>query len=185
MQSQKDLLFYSNLCNQCKEVMQLINKRDLRNHFLLIPVDNPKFKIPHIIRAVPTILLANKQVLVDNYVVMYIEKIYASLQNSLQEITPFTIGSSQYSSQYTYLTPDGNGYDNDGQILNQDKAQNNNFILLNDNQSINAPVDNELDNKSNKFDSSIYEKYISSRNNDDESIKKVLDSEGGRMPIVR
>jgi hypothetical protein len=178
MQLQKDLLFYSNLCDHCKDVINTINKKNIRDSFMFVCVDNPKFVIPEFIKVVPSILTIKKQIFINKVLYDYLESKSTHTINTIEEISPFTIGSANYSTSYTWLSTDGNGYDNDGMLLNNE-AKNNNFVLLNDNLSLNAPKENNTDNKSNKFDSSIYEKYINSRTNDDEHIKKILDTDSG------
>jgi hypothetical protein len=175
---QKDLLFYSNFCDHSKDIINIINKKNVRDHFMFICVDNSKFKIPDFITVVPTLLTTKKQIIVGQNLYIYIDKI--SQVSSVQDIIPFTIGSSSFSSDYTWLSPDGNGYQNNANV---DDTRNNSFILLNSDANINAPKDVE-DTKHSKFDSTIYEKFISNRANDDENIKRILDSEG-RMAIIR
>lgn len=181
IQMQKDLLFYSKFCKHSIDVINDITKRALRDNFMFISVDNPKFKIPDFIKVVPTILTYEKQILTGKNVNLYVESKSQTVNKASDEISPFTIGGTQYSAQYTWLSADGNGYDNDGSLLNNDQTRNNNFVLLNTDNHINISKDIEED-KSNKFDSSVYEKYISGRTNDDENIKKILDSDG-RMPV--
>lgn len=181
MQLQKDLLFYSNLCDHCKDVINVINKKNIRDSFMFVCVDNPKFIIPEFIKVVPSILTTKKQIYVNKILYEYLETKTTHTANIVEEISPFTIGSANYSTSYTWLSSDGNGYDSDGKILNSEQTHNNNFVLLNDNLSLNAPKENVTDNKSNKFDSSIYEKYINSRTNDDEHIKKILDTDSRYM----
>lgn len=171
MQLQKDLLFFSNFCNHCKEIISTISKKNLKDHFLMVSVDNKKYKIPNFIHSVPTILTTNKKIYTDVNIINYINSI--KTQDTVNELSPFTMQSS-YSSQYTYLTADG--YDDDGSLLNKDMTHNNNFNLLESDERIIAPVDDD-DSKSSKFDSAIYERFVNSRTNDDEHIKQKLDIE--------
>lgn len=184
MQRKKDMFFFSNYCDHSKSVINAITKKNMRDLFMFVPVDNPKFNIPQFIKMVPTVLSTNNEIITGQSLYNYIEKLAQSFmpQNGPEDVSPFTIGSSSYSSQYTWLTADG--YDNEGSMLNNDQTQHNSFVLLNSDHRINAPKDSDSENKSSKFDSSIYEKYINSRTNDDENIKRILDSET-RNSILR
>jgi hypothetical protein len=92
-----------------------------------------------------------------------------------EDISPFMFGSALNSSQYTYITADGNGYET-GVDLGKDMIQNQNFVMLGVDQKIVAPVDREAESKTSKFDSSLLERYMDSRKNDDEHIKRILNS---------
>jgi glutaredoxin-related protein len=65
----KDILFYSNFCFHCKNILNLINKNpDINNNLLLFCIDNNKNKVPSFIKSVPCILTTNKNILIGKEV---------------------------------------------------------------------------------------------------------------------
>jgi hypothetical protein len=159
---QKDILFYSKFCNHCNEVIAMIMKANIRNLFIFVSVDENKYNIPPFVTHVPTIVTKKKEILKDGDVISYLTR----TEDVSKEISPFSLGDDSYSSSFTFLTE--NGYDVDG-IQSEDKRQ---FVKLTDNASIYTPPEADTSTKSNKFDDSIYERYINGRNADDEVMKR-------------
>lgn len=61
----KDILFYSNFCFHCKNILNLINKNsNIKENLFLFCIDNNKNKVPSFIKSVPTILTTNKDILI-------------------------------------------------------------------------------------------------------------------------
>lgn len=50
------ILFYSNYCNYCQKLIDLINNKKIINKFKLICIDN-NFDIPKYIKKVPTLIV--------------------------------------------------------------------------------------------------------------------------------
>jgi hypothetical protein len=170
----KDMLFFSNFCEHCKDVINLITKKNIRDNFMFVCIDNGKFKIPTCITHVPSIITHKKDVLTDAYVLAYIDKLVNSTTNNNDDISPFSLAQSGYSSSYTWLTD--NGYDNDGKVsLNNEGAVKSNYVMLGAESHIFIPKeDDSSSSKANKFDDSTYEKFINSRNLDEDIIKKSM-----------
>tara|TARA_B100001123_G_C14438953_1_gene681811 strand:- start:4 stop:498 length:495 start_codon:yes stop_codon:yes gene_type:complete len=62
----KDILFYSNFCTYCKEVINNISKTPLNETMLFVCVDDENIQLPPFITSVPTIYLINeKKIVVD------------------------------------------------------------------------------------------------------------------------
>lgn len=165
----KDLFFYSNFCEHCKDVINIITKKNMRELFMFVCVDNNKFRLPPCVTHVPTIITKQKDVLTDRHVIMYIEKMTAATQ--VADISPWM--SNGYSSQYTWLTD--NGYD-DGRMSDVNNVGQQPYVMLGAEQHIFAPKEPENGNKSNKFDDNMYEKYINSRNADDDMLKRQMNA---------
>lgn len=171
--NKKDLLFYSNYCEYCKHLLSLIIKKNIRDYFILVCVDKKELKIPAFIEKVPSIFTFKRELYTDDDITQYIDHLAKSLIKENDDILPFMFETGINSSQYTFITNDGNDYESAG-YSKDDSIIKNNFVSLNIDQKIVTPIDKEADNKSSKFDSAILEKYMNSRKNDDESIKKSL-----------
>ena len=62
----KDILFYSNFCTYCKEVLNNISNTPLNENMLFVCVDDENIQLPPFITSVPTIYLINdKKIVVD------------------------------------------------------------------------------------------------------------------------
>jgi hypothetical protein len=167
----KDLLFYSNYCDFCKEVINVLIKKNVRTKFLLVCVDTRKFDIPSFIDRVPSILnCKNGEVYMDNDVYKYIDNIYLSTIQQ-QDISPLfsMYGNSMYSSSFSSLNE-------------EDERESKNYVWLGDDSPINPQVE-ETKSKSDKLDSSCFERYLETRKNDDTYMKRILDANntGERM----
>jgi len=169
----KDLVFYSNYCEHSKNLINLLIKKNLRDSFILICIDKQGIQIPSFIDRVPSILTVKRELytgdVIDNYIYNIIQS-QTKQENQDDNVTPYMMSSATNSSQYTFITNEGE-YDTGCDIKN-DMMQNNNFVLLNADQKIMIANDREAENKSNKFDSSVLEKYMNMRKFDDEQIKK-------------
>lgn len=160
----KDLLFYSNYCDFCKEVINVLIKKNVRNRFLLVCVDTRKFDIPSFIDRVPSILNSKtNEVYMDGEVYKYIDNLYLSTIQQ-QEISPlFSVyGNSIYSSSFSSLGE-------------EDVKEDKNYQWLGHEDMINPQVDDNKP-KSDKMDSSCFEKYLEARQSDDTYLKKIMDS---------
>lgn len=179
----KDMFFYSNFCDHCKEVISVIMKKNIRPNFLFVCVDDNKFQLPSCVTHVPTIITRQKDVLTDSIVLVYIDKLTNTVSNiENNDISPFSMADAAgYSSSYTWLTNDG--YDNDGTVSLQNESINKtNYVMLGAETHIFIPNDPDSGSggsgssgsKSNKFDSKVFENFINSRNLDDDIVKKTI-----------
>jgi hypothetical protein len=151
----------------------MIIKKGVRDMFLFVPVDKYKHMLPSCVTHVPTVITRQKDVLTGEYIDAYINKNSggggSSDTTSTQDISPYAFPGGGYSSSYTWLTD--NGYD-DGSLSTQNEgAATNGFGPYGSDSRIFAPKEPDT-SKSGKFDDSIYEKFLNSRNSDDEVIKR-------------
>lgn len=174
----KDSFFYSNSCEHCKVLINLIVKKGLREAFLFVPVDKYKHMLPSCVTHVPTIITRQKDVLTGEYIDEYIGKTSGGRETQNEEISPYAFVGG-YSSSYTWLTD--NGYDNDGVVSMQNETSvTNGFVPYGSESRIYAPKEPET-SKSGKFDDSTYEMFVNNRNADDELIKRNMNQNQPRM----
>jgi hypothetical protein len=57
----RPVLFVSNYCEHCKQVLAMLSKKGLRSHFLIANVDKHSAQLPSFVQRVPTILTENKE----------------------------------------------------------------------------------------------------------------------------
>jgi len=150
MAHNKDLLFYSNFCKFSKDVLALINKKNLKDEFVLINVDVPKYTIPRIVDRVPMIITTSKQIAADSVLFNYIE----SKMEKTEEISPYQLNSDMIGdSSFSFL---------DEECTN-DMCQG--YTYLKDiGNSVRPNIDEPP--QGNKLESSALEKYVSTRDND-------------------
>lgn len=162
----KDLLFYSNFCDFSKEVVTLVTKKNLRPSLLLICIDTGKYQIPPCITCVPSLLTASRDmVYIEDGLRQYLEEKAKSIFPQEESIQTFSWEGNNYSESYSFVNEDLNGN-------MTTKA----YTMLEDDIASNATKfkDDEDTLKISKFDISRYDSYISSRNRDEEHIKKSL-----------
>jgi len=192
MSKGKDALFYSNFCEFSKNVLVLIQKRDCRDNFILICVDQPHIKaqLPGDVSHVPMIITKTKHKISGDDIFKYIETFGAmktskpqpSLQTGHQqsgqiqqqsgseaEPAAFSLLSDMntISETFTFIDNGGTGTDNRlrGFDYLDDRHEgrgNGNMGGMMNMDSMHSRMDTE---KKSKIDEA-YEKYISDRDAD-------------------
>ena len=84
----KDIIFYSNFCTYCKEIINQISKTPINDNILYVCVDDENIQLPNFIKAVPTIYLVSQKT--AHRIVGYFEEeavfSYTEYLNELEEI---------------------------------------------------------------------------------------------------
>ena len=62
----KDAIFYSNYCSYCKQLLELLEKKSIKNKFVPICIDSPNIRLPKMIQQVPTLIIDNKLLVGQN-----------------------------------------------------------------------------------------------------------------------
>jgi len=138
----KDILFYSNHCTYCKEVINQISKTSINDNIMYVSVDDDNIQLPTFVKAVPTIYLVNeKKIVVDEAISEWIkgkvikpktddvQAYYGACDNSYggSFSTIDNVDTKPFISSYTFLgdeqkieTPDGEniGSNNQGSVSN-------------------------------------------------------------------
>ena len=153
---QKDLLFYSNLCEYSKDILVLLQKRNMREKFLLVCIDSTNIKIPPLINRVPAILTVSRRIIMDEEVEKYIDSVSPAVQ---EDVLPFSINSdlNMHSEQYSILDD----------TLQDVRVKN--YMSIEDNTNIGTIGFNQQKEKGNGNKDHIekaYEKYLADRDAD-------------------
>lgn len=84
---QKDIVFYSNYCLHCNNLLNKLSKTILHSKILYICVDDQKIKIPKIVTRVPSLYLVNdKKVLIENEIDIWVNSQVASFNNKNKQM---------------------------------------------------------------------------------------------------
>jgi len=84
---QKDIVFYSNYCLHCNNLLNKLSKTILHSKILYICVDDQKIKIPKIVTRVPSIYLVNdKRVLIENEIDIWVNSQVAAFNNKNKQM---------------------------------------------------------------------------------------------------
>lgn len=152
---QKDILFYSNLCDFSKEVVQAINKYQIKDKFMLVCVDNKNLKLPPFVDRVPLIYTVSRKLFADDNLMNYLQSMVES--SSLQPYALVGTNTSSYSENFSYIEG-GDGF-------SEDCSRNYNYLGVE--QKIYAPdeADEPRDDKSK-----LLESYMANRANDIQKI---------------
>lgn len=155
MQVQKDILFYSNLCDFSKEVLATLVKHQLKDNFLLVCVDNKNLKLPSFVECVPLIYTASKKLFADDHLMNYIKSKISS--SSLQPYSLVGMNTGSLSESFSFL--------DNGDEFGETSARNYNFLGID--QKIYAP---EESSENNGEGSKKLEAFMASRDNDIQKI---------------
>lgn len=161
MQVQKDILFYSNLCDFSKEVLTTLVKYQLKETFMLVCVDNKNLTLPSFVDRVPLIYSTSKKLFADDHLMSYIKSKISS--STLQPYSLVGMNTGSLSESFSFL--------DSGDEFGETSARNYNF--LGEDQKIYAP-DDSSDN--NTEGSKKLEAYMASRDTD---IQKIFGNTAG------
>ena len=158
----KDIIFYSNHCTYCKEVINQISKTSINDNIMYVCVDDDNIQLPTFVKAVPTIYLVNeKKIVVDEAISEWIKEKVSKPKND--EIQAYygacdnsyggsfsnidNVDSKPFISSYTFLgdeqkieTPEGESVGSNGGG-NKSNSLSNSFdeIQQNRNNEFNMP----------------------------------------------
>jgi hypothetical protein len=165
---QKDILFMSNLCEFCREVLSLLAKHGLKEQFMLVCVDNKSLKLPPFVDRVPLIYTTQKKLYADENLMQYIKSKF--VENSLQPYTLVGGNTGSYSDNFSFIE--------DAQYDGlEDSARN--YNLLGMDQPIYTPDAKDDGNGGGKRgDNKVLDKYMADRDSD---IQKIFGGQQQRM----
>jgi hypothetical protein len=162
----KDILFYSNFCTYCKEVVNSISKTSLNDNMLFVCVDDDNIQLPPFITSVPTIYLINdKKIVVDEAIGDWIKERLStqSPEKESDEIQAY-FGSSGDSYGLNFSSID----DND------EKPFTSSFTFIGDDNGSTMAANNDKrqDGKNtNEFESQL-ERLQQARNQEFQGVKR-------------
>jgi hypothetical protein len=156
---QKDILFFSNLCNFCREVLSLLVKHGLKEQFMMVCVDNKTLNLPPFVDRVPLIYTTQKKLYADENLMQYIKSKF--VQSSLQPYALVGGNTCSFSENFSFI--EEGGYDG-----LEDSARN--YNLLGMDQTIYTPEGTDDNNSNKRGDNKVLDKFMADRDADIQKI---------------
>jgi glutaredoxin-related protein len=128
----KPILFYSNYCQHSREIINLFQKNNVIDSFMLINISAQKYKIPSFIKSVPT-LYFNKKTYSDNELESFINDNIINKNNSIEAFFPSEM-SSGIGYNYSYLESQNDNIRNSLMFISDEDEKN----------KINTPNENDF-----------------------------------------
>ena len=191
---QKDIVFYSNYCLHCNNLLNKLSKTPIQSKIFYVCIDDNNIKIPKIITRVPSLYLVNeKRVLIENEIDIWVDGELAVLQNrnKQQELQrPISDQIKNLESQNPHPSDNSNKNNNQepGDIMayhgnemggglstnysflddSNNSSLNNNFTFVGDGvqQTINTPKEFNDNNQVKSELDQQYEKMMEARQSD-------------------
>lgn len=165
--NRKDILFFSNFCDYSNDILNMMVKKNVKNEFMLVCVDNSKFQLPQFVDRVPIIYTKRDELIYDDSIIKYIEELAQAVGVDLTEdIQPWSLQQpSNYTSQFSFLMDESSDSLNKG------------YTMLGYDQKITISQEEADVSKKDKFDSSQMDKYMQDRKADEERFKKNINTD--------
>jgi hypothetical protein len=72
--SKSNILFYSPDCEYSVQVMKMIDTFRIRDHFVIVNINNPEYKLPSFVECVPLIFIKGQnQIVIDDNIPQFLE----------------------------------------------------------------------------------------------------------------
>ena len=129
MNKNKDILFFSKFCNHCNQFNEKLNKSQLKEHLLFFCIDNNRDKTPSFIKAVPSLLTKDKQIISGKQLFEWLEEQLASCASDDPLAWHNNEMGAAFSDHYSFLDSDTSAEGTGGSSIAH------NFSFLNSNSS--------------------------------------------------
>ena len=158
----KDIIFYSNFCTYCKEIINQISKTPINDNILYVCVDDENIQLPNFIKAVPTIyLVSQKRIVVDDAIPKWIEEKLSTSEsnNSSGELQAYfgqcdsSFGSSFWSldnsEQKPYVSSSFTFIGDEQKITTPEESSSNNNNPMQNNSFMKDGLSNDFEKLQN------------------------------------
>jgi hypothetical protein len=162
--TKKDIIFYSNFCTYCKEIINEISKTPINDKILYVCVDDENIQLPNFVTAVPTIyLVEKKRIVVDEAIPKWVQEQLSKVESQSNNDIQAYFGSNDSSFGSSFSTLDNK----------EDKPYISSFTYIGEEQKIETPDDSN-DSSSTKSRDSFQNSTMS---NDYERLQNERQSE--------
>tara|TARA_B110000305_G_scaffold161137_1_gene178301 strand:+ start:11181 stop:11753 length:573 start_codon:yes stop_codon:yes gene_type:complete len=176
-----DVLYYSNYCKHCKELLTITTKSSIKKNIYFICVDKrikhnnaiyivletgKKIKMPDIVKSVPAMILFSRGnlLLEGNSIYNYIRNHEKQLSNNNDEPYAFSLNYNSFTSDtYSFVTTDPSEMNAKG---NGGVSQMHNYVAIDYTDSITTPPENYVSTRITSNDENSMNKFIEQREND-------------------
>ena len=143
--TKKDIIFYSNFCTYCKEVINEISKTPINDNILYVCVDDENIQLPNFVTAVPTIyLVEKKRIVVDEAIPKWIQEQLSKVENNSGDDIQAYFGSNDSSFGCSFSSLDNK----------EEKPFISSFTYIGDEQKIETPDDSSNSSSRDSFQNS-------------------------------
>ena len=168
--TKKDIIFYSNFCTYCKEVINEISKTPINDNILYVCVDDENIQLPNFVTAVPTIyLVEKKRIVVDEAIPKWVQEQLSKVENNSGDDIQAYFGSNDSSFGCSFSTLDNK----------EEKPFISSFTYLGEEQKIETPDDsndssptNSRNNFQNSSTSNDFERLQNERQAEFQTIQR-------------
>ena len=165
MSSAKHILFYSNFCAYCKNVLELIIEKKLREAFIFVCIE--KHKAPQAVDRVPFIITSNKKNIYDDALLEFIQSLLmkeVECEDTVHALFPMD------NDGYSFIEED-----NKGSKKNHDLSTMLSYVYLDDEEKddkavpkpppipSSTPYSTRKAGMPSKIDESFYDSFIKNR----------------------
>jgi hypothetical protein len=154
----KSFLFYSNHCDYCNDVINVLNNFNLTDSINVICIDNQQ-RLPQVVDRVPMIITSNNKIIADDDVVSFITEMYNNSMESISALMDDT------TSAFSFIDEDEEM--NEMQTRKFEFITDDVFEINQNNQELSQQINMETQTKGNKLNQSIIDQYENQRKLDD------------------
>lgn len=98
----KHIIFYSNFCNHCQDLLTDIIKKGIRKKFVLICVEKHKDKLPHFVNRVPFIIDANGIQILEHNMSHFLDSL--NEKDEYDDISAFvSCAKGHFGNEFCYI----------------------------------------------------------------------------------
>ena len=193
---QKNILFFSPRYDYCKEIVQSIVQKGLRDQFIFVDIDQHRTKLPDFVDRVPFVVTGTQQHYTDEMVRTYINHLSTIYTRNSQRETPpqqaptqtqtqtqgdWRSGSDTEPAAYSFGVFQPNSVTVTDYSSVMDDSLMRGFPYMSDanqgmgmQQQHGAMTDPEKSTKGDRIPDALYQNYISQRENDEAAFKKLM-----------
>lgn len=154
----KNFLFYSNYCDYCIDVLNVLKNLNMENNINIVCIDN-QGKLPQVVDRVPMIITSNNKVIADDDVVTFITEMYNGTLESVAALMHDT------SSAFSFIDEDEEL--NEIQMRHFEFIQDENIEVGRQTQEDLKSISNVETQTTRKMDKSVLENYMNQRELDE------------------
>jgi hypothetical protein len=175
-----DVLYYSNYCKHCKELLTIVTKSSIKSNLYFICIDKrenkdgvihitqengKKVKLPEIIQTVPSMILFSRgNLLLEGKDIYKYIKNFEKQTSNLDEPNAFSLNFESFTSDsYSYLSTSAEDMNCQG---DGGMEQLHNYVAINEFDTITTPPENYISNRVTSSDESVLNKFMEERDKD-------------------